>query len=84
VNGGGPSRTALGAALMRAVHTRLDRPRLIDDPWGDRLVSAAEKAALCQRALDRADPAARRRLEGLGSPQAVLDSVLRRIPCTAA
>jgi methyltransferase (TIGR00027 family) len=77
VNDGGPSRTALSAALMRAVHTRLDRPRLIDDPWGDRLVSAAEKTALCQGALDRADPAARRRLEGLGSPQAVLDRVLR-------
>jgi methyltransferase (TIGR00027 family) len=71
------SRTALTAALMRAVHTRLDRPRLIDDPWGDRLVSAADKAALCQRVLDGADPETRQRLETLGSAQAVLDAVLR-------
>jgi len=73
----GPSRTALTAALMRAVHTRLDRPRLIDDPWGDRLVSASEKASLCRRALDGADPETRKRLEKLGSQQAVIDAVLR-------
>ena len=77
MNDGGPSRTALTAALMRAVHTRLDRPRLIDDPWGDRLVSAAEKAALYQRALEGAAPEARERLETLGSQQAVIDAVLR-------
>ena len=62
---------------MRAVHTRLDRPRLIDDLWGDRLVSAAEKAALYQRVLDAADADARKRLETLGSQQAVIDAVLR-------
>ncbi|HTF34725.1 MAG TPA: class I SAM-dependent methyltransferase [Myxococcota bacterium] len=77
VKDGGPSRTALAAALMRAVHTRLDRPRLIDDPWGDRLVSAVEKAALCQRALEGAEPAARKRLETLRSQQAIIDAVLR-------
>jgi len=77
---GGPSRTALTVALMRAIHTRLDRPRLIDDPWGDRLVSATEKAALYQRALDGADPEARERLDALGSRQAVIDAVLRAHP----
>jgi O-methyltransferase involved in polyketide biosynthesis len=61
VNDRDPSRTALTAALVRAVHTRLDRPRLIDDPWGDRLVSAAERAALRQRILAAADPDRRRR-----------------------
>jgi methyltransferase (TIGR00027 family) len=65
---------------MRAVHTRLDRPRLIDDAWGDRLVSAEEKTALCRRALDNAEPEARARLERLGSEQAVLDAVLRAHP----
>jgi O-methyltransferase involved in polyketide biosynthesis len=74
---GGASRTALSAALMRAVHTRLDRPRLIDDPWGDRLVSAEEKAALSQRILESAGPEARARLEALASPQAVIDAALR-------
>ena len=77
---GDSSRTALVAALMRAVHTRLDRPRLLDDPWGDTLVSAAEKAALHRRILDGVDPERRRRLEALGSQQAVIDAVLRRHP----
>jgi methyltransferase (TIGR00027 family) len=77
VNDGGPSRTALIAALMRAIHTRLERPQLIDDPWGDKLVSDAEKAALYQRVLDGADPEVRRRLGALPSQQAVIDAVLR-------
>jgi methyltransferase (TIGR00027 family) len=81
---GQPSRTAQSATLMRAVHTRLDRPRLIDDPWGDRFVSAGEKAARWQRALDGAEPDARRRLEGLGSPQVGLDYVLRAQPTYGA
>jgi methyltransferase (TIGR00027 family) len=62
---------------MRAVHTRRDRPRLIDDPWGDRLVSVEEKAALFQRILAGAAPESRRRLEALGSQQAVIDAGLR-------
>jgi methyltransferase (TIGR00027 family) len=40
------SLTALGAALMRAVHTRLDRPVLIDDPWGERLITTDEREIL--------------------------------------
>jgi methyltransferase (TIGR00027 family) len=74
------SRTALGASLMRAIHTRVDRPRLIDDPWGDRLVTDAEKAALRRRVLVEAEPDVRQRLEALGSDQAVLDAALRRHP----
>ena len=77
---GEASRTALTAALMRAVHARLDRPPLIDDPWGDRLVSAAERAALRRRILAEADPATRGRLEALGSDEALLDAVLRAHP----
>jgi methyltransferase (TIGR00027 family) len=76
MNDDGPSQTALTAALMRAVHTRLDRPRLIDDAWGDRLVSAEHKASLRQRALQGAKPEARRRLESL-SEDAIVDAVLR-------
>jgi methyltransferase (TIGR00027 family) len=77
VNDSGPSQTALTAALMRAVHTRLDRPQLIDDPWGDRLVSDAEKAALYQRVLDGADPEEKWRLRTLRSQQEVIDAALR-------
>jgi methyltransferase (TIGR00027 family) len=80
VNAGEASRTALIAALMRALHTRRDRPQLIDDPWGDTLVSPAEKAAIYRRILDRADPQARSRLMALPSEQAVLDRVLRAHP----
>ena len=47
---GRASTTAIGTALMRAAHTRLDRPPLIEDPWGDRLVLADERAALLARA----------------------------------
>jgi methyltransferase (TIGR00027 family) len=38
--------TAMGTALMRAIHTRLDRPALIDDRWGDRLILADERDAM--------------------------------------
>jgi methyltransferase (TIGR00027 family) len=62
---------------MRAIHTRLDQPRLIDDPWGDRLVPGAEKAALHRRILEGANPEARERFGRLGSQQAVIDLVLR-------
>lgn len=71
------SRTALGASLMRAVHTRVDRPRLIDDPWGDRLVSAAEKSEICRRILSRAPADRRERLEHLGSEEAILAAAMR-------
>jgi methyltransferase (TIGR00027 family) len=40
----------MGTALMRAAHTRLDRPALIDDGWGDRLVLAEEREAMLARA----------------------------------
>jgi methyltransferase (TIGR00027 family) len=38
---------------MRAIHTRLDRPVLIDDPWGDRLIATDERETL--RGIDDAD-----------------------------
>lgn len=73
------SRTALAAALMRAIHTRLDRPRVIDDAWGDRLVSDHEKAELAQRIRGEASPEARARLDQLADRD-VIDAVLRRHP----
>src|SRR4029453_3610725 len=74
------SRTALGASLMRAVHSRLDRPRLIDDPWGDRLVPEHERRAIATIVLSGLDPATRARIEELGSPEVVLDEALRAHP----
>jgi methyltransferase (TIGR00027 family) len=51
------SRTAIVTCLMRAIHTRLDRPKHIDDPWGDRLLLESERAALGSEARLRASPA---------------------------
>jgi len=47
---GRASVTAMGTALMRAAHTRLDRPILIDDPWGDRLILGDGREAMLARA----------------------------------
>ena len=77
---GSASRTALSTALMRALHTRKDRPRLIDDPWGDTLVSPAEKTALYRRILAGARPETRVKFEALGSLQPVIDIALRAHP----
>ncbi len=49
MDGGRASITAIATALMRSAHTRLDRPVLIDDPWGDRLVLDEERAAMATR-----------------------------------
>ncbi len=52
--------TAMGTALMRAAHTRLDAAPLIDDPWGDRLILAEEREAmLATPALEDLDAALR-------------------------
>jgi hypothetical protein len=70
------SVTALGSALMRAVHTRLDRPRLIEDSWGDRLVLELERQAVARLILRGLDSATRTQIETLDSV-ALLDAALR-------
>jgi O-methyltransferase involved in polyketide biosynthesis len=40
------SRTALRTSLMRALHTRSDPKPILNDPWGDRLVSANHRALI--------------------------------------
>jgi methyltransferase (TIGR00027 family) len=40
----------MGTALMRAAHTRLDHPVLIEDSWGDRLILEEERQAMLARA----------------------------------
>ena len=39
------SKTAIATALMRAMHARVDPHRILDDPWGDRLVPMAAREA---------------------------------------
>ncbi|HEY3793193.1 MAG TPA: class I SAM-dependent methyltransferase [Bradyrhizobium sp.] len=67
-----PSRTALATSLMRAAHSRLDPSPLIDDPWGDRLVSKIERDRIRARLLGRMDPDAR--AEALREPGSLLDN----------
>lgn len=69
-----PSRTALAASLMRAVHSRRDPAPLLDDPWGDRLVPKSERDRFCQAVLGRMDPEAR--AAALQTPGSILDDFL--------
>ncbi|MCW5892228.1 MAG: class I SAM-dependent methyltransferase [bacterium] len=80
MTGDGASRTALVAALMRAVHRRTARPPLVDDPWAARLVSAEEQAELARRILDAATPDVHARLAALDDVDAILDATLPRHP----
>ena len=66
------SVTAIGAALMRAVHTRLAPLRLIEDPWGDRIVLEAEREAVLNVVLNGLTSQAREQCEKLGAPSTVL------------
>jgi O-methyltransferase involved in polyketide biosynthesis len=66
---------------MRALHTRLDRPSVIEDVWGDRLVPASERDAFAEALMSRLDAAeARAQMAAHGSPQAILEAVLRAHP----
>lgn len=66
------SQTSLIASLMRAIHTRFDRPALIHDTWADRFVPDAERAAiLVSRGV---------RVEDFASLNAALAAALRTSP----
>ncbi|HEY0748190.1 MAG TPA: SAM-dependent methyltransferase [Steroidobacteraceae bacterium] len=75
------STTALATSLMRAVHTRLDDHPLIEDLWGDRLVSESARTSLLHAALSTMDP--QTRANALLSPGTVIDGWLRRSPAYA-
>jgi len=77
---GEASRTALATTLMRALHTRFDRPALLDDPWGERLVTDAEQETLLRRYEESLAPAARAALDQLDSRAAKLHAIMRRSP----
>jgi methyltransferase (TIGR00027 family) len=74
------SLTALGAALMRAAHTRLGPSPLINDPWGDRIVLDAERTAVLSVVLKSLSPRDRERCERLGDSQTALDAALQLHP----
>jgi len=68
------SSTAIGTALMRAIHTRLDPEPLIDDPWADRLVPESARAAYREAAM--AKLASERGAQAPATPDAALDAML--------
>lgn len=73
------SRTALATSLMRALHSRCDPAPLLDDPWGDRLVPEAVRAAFRERAMARHAAASKAgaETETAFSSDSVLDAVWR-------
>src|SRR5271166_6234072 len=75
------SKTALATSLMRAIHTRLDRNPLIDDPWGDRIVPESALRQIRDAVLARMDPPARAR--AAGAPESIVDATLRASPAYA-
>lgn len=78
------SLTALAASYMRAVHTRTDRPRLFDDPYGDRFVSETERAILHQRLLLSLGPEPRAAVEAIDDPIHALDHAIHFHPAYGA
>jgi len=71
--------TALGTTVMRAVHTRRDQQPLIDDPWGERLVTESERTLLRDAAMRGLPPETRSRLEAL-DPDEALAALVRVHP----
>lgn len=67
-----PSRTAIMTSLIRALHSRSDPLRILDDPWGYRLMPKEVIQALYERALSTGVHVARD-----ASREAVVDSLVR-------
>jgi methyltransferase (TIGR00027 family) len=65
---------------MRAVHTRRDRPALIDDDWGDRLVTDEERDKLRAAAMSVLPPQARAQLDALDSRDEITAALARAHP----
>jgi methyltransferase (TIGR00027 family) len=72
------SRTALVTSLMRALHTKYDRPALIEDTWADQLVSADECSRFAAAVLAAMPNPQRDELAAKGA-EIVLHSVWRNL-----
>lgn len=78
------SLTALGTSLMRAVHTRYDRPLIAEDSFGDRLVSPMERDLMRERAIQMLTDDQRAHVKALADPDAALTQALRLNPAYAS
>ena len=67
------SRTALAVAFIRAQHHLRDEPKLLDDPYAHRLLTAAEMAAFAETYVQLELGVAP------GDPETVLPRALREI-----
>ncbi len=74
------SFTALASSLLRAVHTRCDAPPLVEDPFGDRLLSQEERVLVLERLLLTLSPEERSRIEAESDPDRALDLAARSTP----
>src|SRR5216110_605968 len=77
------SATALAASFMRAVHARCDQPVIIDDPWGDRLLTPPERSLLLERLLLTLSAETRADLLAIGDPGCALDGAVHATPAYA-
>lgn len=78
------SLTALGTSLMRAVHTRYDRPLIAVDPFGDKLVAPMERDLMRERAIQMLTAEQQAQVRAIADPDATLTQALRLNPAYAS
>jgi methyltransferase (TIGR00027 family) len=74
------SATALASSFMRAVHLRCDQQSIIEDPYGDRLVTPAERHFLLERLLLTLPDEARVAIAADADRDRALDAAVRATP----
>lgn len=77
------SLSALATCLLRAVHARCDRSPLVVDPYGDVLLTAAERALLFERFLLMLAPEAQAEIRAVADPERALERAARATPAYA-
>jgi methyltransferase (TIGR00027 family) len=78
------SLTAVAASLFRAVHTRADQPALLQDPYGERLLTEDERGRIFERLLVALRPAERESVRAIADPGRAFDAAVRMNPSYAA
>lgn len=78
------SVSALATSLIRAVHTRCDVPTILEDPYGDRLITDAERSFLLDRLLLSLSAEKREEIGAIRDRDRALDLVVRANPAYAA
>jgi len=74
------SVTALAASLFRAVHARVDEPKLVDEPYADRFVRESERDFILERLLLMLDPERRDAIRALRDPARAFETAVKANP----